>query len=66
MRGAYTAAACPVSKRRPEDFVPARHPLRAIREMAKVALAELGLLSADQALERWRWLADIALAQSTP
>ena len=41
MRGADTFTESLFTMRRLEDFVPAKHPLRAIREMANTALAQL-------------------------
>jgi transposase len=44
MRGADTFTESLFTMRKLEDFVPAEHPLRAIREMANAALAKLGPL----------------------
>jgi transposase len=44
MRGADTFTESLFTMRRLEDFVPAKHPLRAIREMANAALLKLGPL----------------------
>jgi transposase len=44
MRGADTFTESLFTMRKLEDFVPAKHPLRAIREMANAALVELGPL----------------------
>ena len=44
MRGANTFTETLFTMRKLEDFVPAEHPLRAIREMANAALAKLGPL----------------------
>jgi transposase len=44
MRGADTFTESLFTMRRLEDFVPAKHPLRAIREMANAALVRLGPL----------------------
>jgi hypothetical protein len=53
MGGADTFTESLFTMRRLEDFVPAKHPLRAIREMANAALAKLGpLLTAAGALQR--------------
>jgi len=52
MRGADTFTESLFTMRKLEDFVPAKHPLRAIGEMANVALAKLGpLLTAMYAAE---------------
>ena len=52
MRGADTFTESLFTMRRLEDFVPAKHPLRAIREMANAALSKLGpLLTAMYAAE---------------
>lgn len=42
MRGADTFTESLSTMRRVGDFVPAKHPLRAIREMANATLAKLG------------------------
>ena len=44
MRGADTFTESLFTMRKLEDFVPAKHPLRAIREMANTALVKLGPL----------------------
>lgn len=44
MRGADTFTESLFTMRKLEDFVPAKHPLRAIREMANAALVKLGPL----------------------
>lgn len=52
MRGADTFTESLFTMRKLEDFVPARHPLRAIREMANKALVKLGpVLTAMYAAE---------------
>ena len=46
MRGADTFTESLFTMRRLEDFIPAHHPLRPIRQMANVALAKMeGLLT---------------------
>jgi hypothetical protein len=52
MRGADTFTESLLTMRKLEDFVPAKHPLRAIREMANAALVTLApVLAAMYAAE---------------